>query len=990
MRKMLCMLLCMVVLAGQLWAQTRTLTGRVTDASGNPVANASVQVKGTTVGTTTDENGNYSINVPDNARVLVISGVGFGAQERQIGTSTTIDVALTGSEKDLQEVVVVGYGQQSQRNKTQAVAVIKADAFKNQPIISATQALQGQAAGVQMVNSSGVLGAQSSIRIRGASSITAGGQPLFVVDGVPMNDAIRSTAQGGGTGLNPLMDLNPNDIETMTVLKDASAAAIYGSRGSNGVVLITTKKGKAGKTRVNADYFTGVSKPTDLMQVMSGDQFRKFVTDYRSARGLTVPNFPGGSFNWVDGITRQGKTNSYAVSATGGNEKTKFYLGGSYYDESAFTVGNDLNRLSGRFNIEHQISDRVKIGTNMSLSNSQSDRIGVENNTFAPLTSGYLQLPYVLPYDDEGNFVNTGFIQNTLAIEALNMNKFKQFRITGNAFAEVKIIDNLRFRSDWGMDNRQIEERHRDVDLLSPGGYGYRFISQDNKWLTTNTLNWDKTYGEHFIGVLAGHSFEKTQFDDIEVEATGFASDELPNVASGSTPSITSASRSAWALESFLGRLNYRFSEKYLFEASVRRDGSSRFGTNNKYGTFWAVSGGWVLTQENFLSNVGWLDFLKLTASYGTSGNDRLGDFPYQALYGGGVAADYNGGAGLIPSQAPNPNLRWEETKQIDVGLSAGLFNNRLNLDVNVYQKRTNNLLVPVPLPFTTGFANYNSNIGEIENKGIDLSINSVNVRSNRFSWTTTLNMGFLKNKVLTLPENKDLQGRDFLAGSNNQRAIVGHSLNSFYLIRYQGVNPATGDAEWLKQDGTPTTTPVASDRVIAGSAIPKFTGGFTNTFRYGNFDMNVFFNFSYGNKVLIDGLGFTENMGSPSFNKTTNMLNYWTKAGDKAFAPALTSSTAPTFNQISTLQLQDGSFLRLKNLTLGYNIPKSVLNKTNLFSSFRFYVMGQNLWTVQNKDFRGPDPEVSANGSNNLIQGESFFALPQARTITFGVNVGF
>ncbi len=990
MRKMLCMLLCMVVLAGQLWAQTRTITGRVTDASGNPVANASVIVKGTTVGTTTNEDGTYSLTLPENARVLVFSGIGFSDQEKQIGSLSSIDISFSGSGKDLQEVVVVGYGQQSNRNKTQAVSVIKADAFKNQPIISATQALQGQAAGVQMVNSSGVLGAQSTIRIRGASSITAGGQPLFVVDGVPMNDAIRSTAQGGGTGLNPLMDLNPSDIESMTVLKDASAAAIYGSRGSNGVILITTKKGKAGKTRVSADYFTGVSKPTDLMEVMSGDQFRKFVGDYRAARGLSTINFPQGSFNWVDGVIRQGKTNSYAVSATGGNEKTKFYLGGSYYDEQAFTLGNDLGRLSGRFNLEHQISDRVKVGANMAISNSQSDRIGVENNTFAPLTSGYLQLPYILPYDEEGNFVNTGFIQNTLAIEALNMNKFKQFRITGNAFAEVKIIDNLRFRSDWGMDNRQIEERHRDVDLLSPGGYAYRFISQDNKWLTTNTLNWEKSFGEHFFGVLAGHSYEETQFDDVTVEATGFASDRLPNVASGSTPSITSASRSAWALESYLGRFNYRFSEKYLLEASIRRDGSSRFGTNNKYGTFWAVAGGWVLTQENFLSNVTWLDFLKLTASYGTSGNDRLSDFPYQALYGGGVGADYNGGAGLIPSQAPNPNLRWEETKQVDIGLNAAFFGNRLNLEANVYKKRTNGLLAPVPLPYTTGFPSFNKNIGELENKGIDLMINSVNVRNNKFTWNTTFNIGFLKNKVLTLPENKDLQGRDFISGSTYQRAIVGHSLNSFYMIRYKGVNPETGNAEWLTQDGTPTTTPVAGDRVIVGSAIPKFTGGFTNTFRYENFDLNVFFNFSYGNKVLIDGLGFTENMGSASFNKTTNMLNYWTKPGDKAFAPGLASPTAPTFNQISTLQLQDGSFLRLKNLTLGYNLPKSVLDKTNLFSSFRFYVMGQNIWTLKNKDFRGPDPEVSANGSNNLIQGESFFALPQARSITFGVNIGF
>ena len=991
MRRALFMLLCMIVLTGQLLAQARTITGKVTDATGNPIPNASVMVKGTSTGTTTADDGSFTLTLPDNARTLVITAVGLADQEISIGNRTSFAVSMATAEKDLQEVVVVGYGQQTQRIKTQTVSVVKADAFRNQPIISATQALQGQAAGVQMVNSSGVLGAQSTIRIRGASSIQAGGQPLFVVDGVPLNDNVLTSAQGGGTGLNPLIDINPNDIESMTVLKDAAAVAIYGSRGSNGVVIINTKKGKGGqKTRINFDYFTGFSKPTNLLEQMDGDQFRTFVTDYRAARGLSAITFPTGTFDWVDAVQQQGRTNSYAVSATGGSEKTRFYIGGAYYNEKAFTIGNDLDRISARMNIEHDVSKRVKIGTNIGISNTTSDRIGVENNTFAPLTSSYLQLPYVTPYDDQGNFKNTGFIQNVLAIEALNTNKFKQFRVTGNAFAEIKLIDNLKFKSDWGIDNQQVEERTRSVNLLTPGGSGSRFISQDIKWLTTNTLNYEKDFGEHHIGLLAGHSFEKSQFDDITIAGNGFASDRLPNVSSASTPTTTSASRSAWALESYLGRLNYRLMDKYLFEASIRRDGSSRFGSANKYGNFWAVSGGWVISSENFMKNVTWVDLLKLTASYGTSGNDRIGNFPYQALYGGGTGADYNGQAGLVPNQPPNPFLSWEETEQFDLGLAAALFNSRVNFEVNVFRKRTTNNLVNLPLPFTTGYPSVNQNIGEIENRGIDLNLNTVNFRTKDFTWTTTLNMGFLKNEVLSLPTNKDEEGRDFLLGSTAQRAIVGHSLNTFYLIRYKGINPQTGDAEWLDATDKVTTAPLARDRKIVGSAIPKFSGGFTNTFNYKNFDLNVFFNFSYGNKVLIDGLRFTENLGSGAFNKTTNVLNYWKAAGDNAFAPALTSSTAPIFNQLSTLQMLDGSFMRLKMLTLGYNLPESIVSRTNLFSRVRFYVMGQNLWTWQNKDFRGPDPEVSANGANNQVQGESFFALPQARTFTFGVNIGF
>lgn len=471
----------------------------------------------------------------------------------------------------------------------------------------------------------------------------------------------------------------------------------------------------------------------------------------------------------------------------------------------------------------------------MSLTNTKSDRIGVENNTFAPLTSSSLQLPYIQPRDANGNYVNTGFIQNVLAIEDLNTNEFLSTRIISNAFAEIKIIDNLKFRTDWGIDNVQTEERTRTVNLLSPGGAASRTVQQDRKWLGTNTLTYENTFGDHFVGALAGHSIENSDFDAIQVAATGFASDNLPNVASGSTPTTTFASRSAWALQSYLGRVNYRFKNKYLFEATARRDGSSRFGSDRRFGVFWALSGGWVISDERFFEDIKFINNLKLTASYGTSGNDRIGgDFPSLGLYGGGIGADYNGAAGLIPTQIPNPFLQWEETKQLDIGLSVSMFASRINLNVNVYDKRTVNNLVNVPLPFTTGFPSVTQNIGEIQNKGIDLELNTVNFSKKNFDWTTSLNIGFLKNEVLSLPTNKDEAGRDFLAISTAQRAIVGHSRNEFYLIRYIGVNPTTGNAEWLDKDDKPTTNPVAADRKIVGSAIPKFTGASPTMFVLG------------------------------------------------------------------------------------------------------------------------------------------------------------
>ena len=972
-------------------AQTRTVTGVVKNGEGNPIPDASVFVRNSKIGTITNAEGAFFLAVNTKVNTLTISSIGLVTQDVSIKNLSNIMVVLIAEKKDLQEVVVVGYGTQTQRTRIQAASVIKADEFANTPILSPTQALQGRAAGVNMVNSSGLLGAAPNVQVRGASSLLGGTQPLYVVDGVPLNDDVLSGAQGGGSGLNPLLDLNPNDIESMTVLKDAAAVAIYGSRGTNGVIIIKTKRGANNqKTRVNLDYYTGVSNPTSRPDLLDADQFRGFVKDYRVARSLPVPTFPAGNFDWVNGVLRQGNLNSYSLSAAGGNDRTRFYLGGSYFTENGFTIGNNIKRLSGRINLDHDISKRVKVGANLSMSNTNSDRIGVENNTFAPLTAATLFLPYVQPRDSAGNYVNTGFIANVLAIEALNTNDFRSGRTTGNAFIDFTLIDNLKFRTDWGIDNVQTEERSRSVNIVTAGGFASRAIQQNRKWLTTNTLNYEKRLGNHFVGALLGQSFEKTMYDNITVAAAGFANDRLPNVASGSTPTTTFASRSAYALESYFSRLNYRFKERYLLEASVRRDGSSRFGSANQYGTFWAVSGGWIISGEDFFKGVNFINNLKLTASYGTSGNDRIGgDFPSLGLYGGGISADYNGAPGLNPSQIPNPNLKWEETNQWDIGISTSLFKSRINLNVNVYNKRTVNNLIGVPLPFTTGYPSVNKNIGEIENKGVDIELNTVNVKSRDFEWNTSLNFGYLNNKVLSLPTNKDEAGRDHLVISGAQRAIVGYSRNTFYMIKYLGVNPTTGDAEWLDKNGKPTTTPVAADRQIVGSAIPKYTGGFTNSFRFKEFDVSAFFNFAYGNKVLISGLGFTENLGTSSFNKTTNVLNYWRKAGDQAFAPGLASSTAPIFNQSSTLQLQNGSYARLKTLSFGYKLPKTATDRIKFIRSARFYVLGQNLFIIQDKAFRGPDAEVSANGGS-LVQGESFFALPQAKTFTLGLNISF
>ncbi len=991
MKRPLLVLFSIVFFTLTAWSQEKTLTGKVTGEDGAPLPGVSVLVKGTTIGAQTDLDGVYELNVPSDAQTLVFSFIGFRSLEQEIGNNTVINVELSQDIEALSEVVVIGYGEQSRRYQVQSVATVDAKKFENVPAVSPQQLLQGQAAGVQMTNSSGLLGAAANIRIRGAASITAGGEPLFVIDGVPLNDGDYTQAMGGASGLNPLYDINPNDIASLTVLKDASAVAIYGSRGANGVVLIETKKGQMGKATIDFDYYTGFSNPVDIYEPMNGDQFLEVRQAYADGDpSRTPPTDPGTRFNWLDAVKRTGSISNYSVSARGGSEKTTFFIGGTYLDQSGYALGNDLDKLNGRVNLEHRLNDKVKFGANFGISKSLNDRIGAENNTYASLTSAYLQTPLTPAYNDDGSYARGNFIPNIIALEEIGVTDQVNRRNTGNIYAQVQLIPGLSLKTDWGMDGVQVEYFNRDPDIVSPTGYAFKQIVQDNKWLTTNTLDYDREVGDHNFGLLLGQSYETSQYEDITVEGSGFASDQLRNIASAATPTTTSSTRTAWALSSWFARGNYRYLDRYMLEGSVRRDGSSRFGADNKYGTFWAVSGGWILSEESFMQDNGVFNYLKLTAGYGTAGNDRIGNFSSLGLYRAGPESDYAGLPGLRPVQPENPSLSWETSRSFDVGLDMSLLNSRLDLKVNYFYKNTDGLLLDVPIPYTTGYRTLTQNVGEMENKGWEFSVNSTNINRGDFRWTTGFNISFIKNKILSLPEGSsvDAEGRR-IVGAGSQRAIEGHSLNSFYMIRYKGVNPETGDAEWLKKDGTPTTSPTADDRVIVGKGDPDFFGGLTNTFTYKGFELNAFLQFVSGNKLLLDELSFLEDVTLP-YNKVTRMLNYWKQPGDRAFAPSMSSPTVTSFTQTSTLQLQNGSYMRLKNITLSYNLPAELLQKSNFISRARVYVMGQNLWTLQDKDFRGADPEISADGASNRFLGESFFAVPQAKTITFGVSLGF
>lgn len=954
----------------------RTVSGLVTDTDGIGLIGANVTVKGTAVGTITDIDGNFSLAVPNDNNVLVVSYTGYQTQEIDVTGQSNVTVALAEGNV-LDEVVVVGYGQRSTRNNVQTVSTLNSDNIEQIVSVSPQQALQGQVSGVQMTNSSGVLGAASSIRIRGVSSITGGTQPLYVIDGVPLNTG-SYTSGYGGAALNPLLDLSTADIESFSVLKDASAVAIYGSRGANGVILINTKKGKAGTNKINVNLSTGWVNPTDTYEMTNS-------AEYAELRGSDPAET---DFDWVDNVLQTGRLYDAGINFSGGTDKTQYYIGGNYVDQSNYSIGNDIERLSGRLNFNHAASDKLRFGANIGMSKALMDRTSIENSIFAPLTSAYLQVPFVSAFNEDGSYANTGFIANVIAIEELGLVEYTQRRTFGNAFVKYDLIDGLTLESSWGLDNVQGEEEFREVEAFTPGGYAFKDVSTDFKWLTTNTATYMKDLDNSNFMVKVGQSFETSQLNTITVESSGFASDALRNVGSGSTPTTTDATRTEWALASFFGSANYVHQGKYLAEATIRRDGSSRFGENNRWGNFWSFGAGWIASEESFLADNSVIDFLKFKASYGTTGNDQIANFASRGLYQGGVDSDYNGTAGLRPVQAANPDLKWEETAQFDIGFESR-FLDKFRLGVSYYQKNTTDLLLPFQVESASGFTSITRNAGELKNTGVDIDLGYNAINKENFTWDLNLNLSHLNNEVIALPDaSVDAEGRRFIAGSASQRAIEGFSVNEFFLIEYSGVNPETGDAEWLTADGEKTTTPTPNDRVLNGSAIPSWTGGLNSRMTFSDFDFSFLFTFVTGSKINLGDLRFTENIAS-GFNKSTAVLDYWQQPGDNSFAPSLSSPTAGTFAQRSTLQLFDGDFGRLKNIELGYTLKGKKIGLEGLGNT-RLYLRGNNLLTLVSDEFRGQDPEISANGADPLIQGESFFAMPQAKIVMVGLSANF
>ena len=1024
MRKLKLLLLSsLILLAQQLLAQTKTVTGKVTDSKdGTPLAGVSVKPKGTNTGTSTGIDGSFTLSVSDRAKTLVLSYVGYNDIEVAISGSD-ISATMVQSDKSLSEVIVVGYGTKLKRDVTGAVSKVSAKELNNTPVTSFESALQGRAAGVQVTQQNGKLGQGINIRIRGAASVTAGNEPLYVVDGIPV---ITTNLSSNGAQTNPLSDISINDIESIEILKDASSAAIYGSRASNGVVLITTKRGKSGKSKIEFGYFTGTQKPTGKVDFLNAQEYVEYFGLAAAAASRLDPTFDYVAFNesrmtrysagntdwqtfkvntdWQEEAFQKAPISQYDVNFSGGNDQTTFYMAGQYLDQSGIIVRNNLKRYNGRLNIDHKVRKWISVGMNMSFARTINERVSNDNAFSTPLQ--IVALSPITPLIDPRTGLTSGALDNATGRPNTNFPVYynpllsvenAQYTTTtnrtlGNLFANVTLMKGLTFRSEFGMDQLNQNEESYNGKLTArnlgvPNGQGFNASDQILNFNTNNFLRYNKTFGEyHDFDAVVGTSFQEYNLKSNSATGEQFPSDAFKKIASAASKTDASSTETQFSFLSYFARANYKYKDRYLLALSGRYDGSSRFGKNNRYGFFPAASVGWILSEEKFLQNTKWLSFLKLKASYGLTGNGEIGNFASRGLWLGD--AGYGGIPGTRPSQIPNPDLKWETTTSFDLGFEAAFFKNRISVEMDVYQRNTTDLLLNVEVPGSSGFAAQLQNKGKLENKGIEFTLNTENVVTKNFRWSTSLNFGLNRNKIT------DLNGQEIGGGQN--RAKEGQPLGVFVAREFAGADPATGDALYIKNTLLPdgkrdrTTTNVYNDaeEVVIGNPNPDFIYGVRNTFTYKGIDLDVFLQGVQGNDLYYGGGQYMSASGSNGYdNQTRDQLNSWKKAGDITNVPEarlfFANGTDPSSRYIA-----DGSFLRVKAVTLGYNLPKTLISKINI-ERVRVYVRAQNLFTFTNYK-NGWDPEVNADFQvSNINQGVDFYSAPQLKTIVFGLTLG-
>ena len=1015
MRRSFLFLCCFALLIGQVTAQNHTVSGTITDGNGAAVIGASVTLKGSSRGTSTGTDGTFTLAVPASAKTLVLSAINFATVEVDISDSkaTIGTIVLQPAGKSLSEVVVVAYGTQNKTNVTGSVSTVSGNVVADKPFTSVDKALQGAVPGMLVSSSSGAPGSSTDIVIRGIGSINASSSPLWVIDGAI---ATAGDLTVNTTTANSLSALNPDDIESISVLKDAVSTAPYGSRGANGVILVTTRKGRAGKTHFsvtgefgqNSRAYTPSNVPENSTQLQTTVRQALINAGYAnnnaqadaiitSPNGFGYPsNYTSINTDWFGVASQMGAQSQVSMSLSGGNDKTTIYASGGYFDQKGISIASDFQRFTGSMAVTHRASDKFMLTANINVSNT-AQHTPSNGGTFAnPVLASFFLLPWYTPHlpngqfryganDSLNEFPLTGGIFNPLVQAEWNTNLAQQTVIRGSAMGEFKFLDNLKLTSRFSSEYLSVQEDQYRNPFYGDGyGDGGDAASNYNRvfdYTWSNFLDWKQkinTDGDEYIDLKGGIEAYDAKFYTLQAGGHSFPQTlALKYLANTAVPTVANAGPSEQTTFSEFAIGDFNYKDRYIVSGSVRRDESSVFGADHRWGTFYSVGGSWNINEEAFMKQQDLFDLLKLRVSYGQTGNTNgFGFYTSMPQYG---SSNYSGQAGLVPVNVGDSALTWERNKALNIGLDFAILKDRIDGTIEYYHRTTDDLLSPVPFSFTTGFASQNENVGSVVNKGIEIALNGRPVRTPNFVWEINFNISHNMNRVTSLYQGKPLPNGSF-------EITVGHDLQEYYLQQWAGVNAQTGAAQWYT-DGTHqsiTTNYDSAGLSLNHSAAPSVFGGLTNTFTYKGFTFDFQFDYSFGNYIFDNWFNYLNSDGAytGSFNQLSHQLNAWQKAGDKTDVPQIVYGDPSFSSSPSTRWLYKGNYYRLRNLQIGYDIPAAALKKAHLDRLF-IYIRGTNLGTFGVDKNLPYDPEAGVNSQANLE-----VLIP--KTIAAGIKLGF
>lgn len=992
------LLLLMLTFYQGLLAQNGQVTGRVfSEIDNKPLAAVSVLVKGQASGTSTNNDGYFSI-AAQRGDSLVFSYVGFSGQTVIVDLSAPMSVLLSPLSTAMQDVVVVGYGTQRRKDLTGALSSVNAKDLKSLPVPNIGEALQGRAAGVQIL-SSGAPGSNVTIRVRGTGTIN-NSDPLLVVDGVPTD--------------MPLNNLNPDDIASIEVLKDASSAAIYGSRGANGVLIITTKRGVSGKNSLEFKTFAGSQRATDMVDMLTARQFASLHNEMMANNGqaqnpaFADPATLGEGTNWLNSLFRSAPMQSYSLSYAGGNGKSNYYVSGNAFDQQGIVINTRYRRYTIQVNSDARVFDWLRFGNNLTLTHD------IKTSGAYDIRNAMSALPTQAIYNPDGSYAGpigqpswVGDVANPIGKATLNKNSTKGYNVLGNIYGELSLLRGLKFKSTAGIqanfwDSRSWAPKYNWAPIPQPNSYLSQAYNKAITWLWDNYFTYDHRFGDHQMTLLAGSSAQANRYDGMNGSIQQFASNVTQQLSNGTLLPTVGGGANEWSLLSLMGRVNYNYKNRFLLTATVRRDGSSRFGKDNRYGTFPSASAAWRISEEPFFKKASWLSDLKWRIGYGVTGNQNIGNYSFASVLQT-AQYNFNGTAvtSIVPLMIPNPGIRWERVEQANVGLDAELFGGRINLTIDAYVKNTNDMLVPMSVPISTGYSDIvvpSINLGKVQNRGVELAIQSQN-STGPVVWTSSLNVAYNQNRILRLNDSIPMYTGSI--GLNQNLSIQhpgGYPVNEFYgfvtngifqtqkdvddyAVQVPGSDPnnrtSAGDIRFrdLNNDGKIDD----ADRTFIGNPNPRFIFALNNSFSWKGFDLSIFLQGIAGNKIFNANRIYQEGM-AVAVNQTTRVLDRWTGTNSSTSVPRAVFNDPNKNTRVSNRFVEDGSYLRIKNVTLGYTLPTAWAARMKM-SQARIYLSAQNLFTITN--YTGFDPEVPVNGIDLNV-------YPVTRTLSAGLSISF